>query len=101
MDTEKLVDDILDDKIAINDLDLQQMEAVIDFMRSNISEMLDNAEDEDDEHYVQGLLVLVDIIEDTVGRRIEAEAAGDWDATVEASIARGNSYFELENYVVQ
>lgn len=99
--TEKLVDDILNDKVKINDLDLQQMEAVIDFMRDNIGEMLDAAEDEEDEHYAQGLLVLVDIIENAVGNRIEAEASGAWDEIIEASIARGNSYFELENYVVQ
>lgn len=99
--TEKLVEDILNDRVKINDLDLQQMEAVIDFMRGSIGEMLEDAEDEEDEHYAQGLLVLVDIIENAVGNRIEAEAAGDWDEIVEASIARGNTYFETENYVVQ
>ena len=34
--TEKLVDDILEDRVKINDLDLAQMEAVIDFMREDI-----------------------------------------------------------------
>ena len=99
--TEKLVDDILSDRIQINDLDLLQMEAVIDFMREHISELAETAETEDDEAYAQGLLVLVDLIEDAVDRRFEAEASGNWDKIIEASIARGNSYFELENYVVQ
>jgi hypothetical protein len=99
--TEKLVDDILEDRIEIKDLDLLQMEAVIDFMRDNIGTMLDDAEDPDDEQYAQGLLTLIDLIEDAAERRFEAEASGEWDKIIEASIARGNSYFELENYVVQ
>lgn len=99
--TEKLVDDILSDRVKINDLDLVQMEAVIDFMRDNIGEMLESADDEDDEQYAEGLLALVDIIETVVGNRVEAEAAGAWDEVIEASIARGNSYFELEQYTLQ
>ncbi len=99
--TEKLVDDILSDKIAINDLDLLQMEAVIDFMREHVSELAETAETEDEELYAQGLLTLVDLIEDAAGKRFENQAMGDWERTIEDSIARGNSYFELENYVIQ
>lgn len=99
--TEKLVEDILEDRIQIKDLDLLQMEAVIDFMRDNIGGMLEDAEDPDDEQYAQGLLTLIDLIEDAAERRFEAEASGDWEQSVEASIARGNSYFELEQYTLQ
>jgi hypothetical protein len=99
--TQKLVDDILSDKISINDLDLLQMEAVIDFMREHVSELAETAETEDDEMYAQGLLTLVDLIEDAAGRRFENQAMGDWDKTIEDSIARGNSYFELEQYSLQ
>lgn len=99
--TEQLVDDILNDKVKLNDLDLQQLESVIEFMRGSITEMLEDAEDEEDEHYAQGLLVLVDIIENAVSNRVEAEAESGWDEVIEASIARGNTYFETENYVVQ
>lgn len=99
--TEKLVEDILSDKITINDLDLQQMEAVIDFMREHVSELAETAETEDEELYAQGLLTLVDLIEDAAERRFENQASGDWDKTIEESVARGNSYFELENYVIQ
>jgi hypothetical protein len=99
--TQKLVDDILSDKIAINDLDLLQMEAVIDFMREHVSELAEMAETEDDELYAEGLLTLVDLIEDAAGKRFENQAMGNWDQTIEDSIVRGNSYFELENYVIQ
>lgn len=101
MDIEKLVDNILADKITIADLDIQQMEAVVDFMREHISELTETAETEDEELYAESLLTLVDLIEDAAERRFENQALGNWDQTIEDSIARGNSYFELENYVIQ
>jgi hypothetical protein len=101
MDIDKLVDNILADKITIADLDIQQMEAVVDFMREHISELTETAETEDEELYAESLLTLVDLIEDAAERRFENQASGNWDQTIEDSIARGNSYFELENYVIQ
>ena len=101
MDINKLVDNILADRITINDLDIQQMEAVIDFMREHISELTETAETEDEELYAEGLLTLVDLIQDAAERRFENQATGDWDKIIEDSVARGNSYFELENYVIQ
>jgi len=94
MDIETLVDNILTDKIAIADLDIQQMEAVIDFMRDHISTM-------SNEDLSEALLQLVDVIEDAAEIRFVHQESGAWDETIEASIARGNSYFELENYVIQ
>jgi hypothetical protein len=99
--TKKLVDDILGDRVKINDLDLLQMEAVIDFMRGSINEIAESADTEDEELYAEGLLTLVDLIEDAAETRFANAVAGDWEKTIEASIARGNSYFELENYVIQ
>ena len=94
MDIEKLVDSILTDRVTIADLDIQQMEAVIDFMREHISTI-------DDEELGETLLTMVDAIEMAAEHRFANQASGDWDETIEASIARGNSYFELENYVIQ
>jgi hypothetical protein len=94
MDVDTLVDNILADKIDIKDLDIQQMEAVIDFMREHISGI------EDDE-VSETLLTFVDAIELAAETRFVNQADGAWEETVEASIARGNSYFELENYVIQ
>ena len=94
MDIEKLVDSILTDRITIKDLDIQQMEAVIDFMREHISTL-------PDEDMSDALLELVDVIEDAVEIRFANQSSGDWEQTIEASMARGNSYFELENYVIQ
>jgi hypothetical protein len=94
MDVENLVDDILADQVKIQDLDMDQMEALVDYMRENISTI------ENDE-YREALLILVNAIEIAAENRFGNEAAGDWDETIDASIARGNTYFELENYVVQ
>jgi hypothetical protein len=94
MDIEKLVDNILSDRITIADLDIQQMEAVIDFMREHISTI-------DDDELGETLLTMVDAIEMAAELRFVNQAAGSWDETIEASVARGNSYFELENYVIQ
>ena len=94
MDIEKLVDSILTDRITIKDLDIQQMEAVIDFMREHISTL-------PDEDMSDALLELVDVIEDAAEVRFANQASGDWDSTIQQSVARGNSYFELENYVIQ
>lgn len=99
--TEKLVDDILNDRVEINQLDLLQMEAVIDFMRENIEGMLENADDEDTEQYAEGLLTLIDLIEDAAEKRFEEQGDTEWDQIIDESIARGNTYFELENYVLQ
>jgi hypothetical protein len=94
MDIEKLVDNILTDQLTVGDLDVQQMEAVIDFMREHIS-IIDN------EDASEALLAVVDAIEQAAEIRFVNQAAGSWDETIEASVARGNSYFELENYVIQ
>jgi len=94
MDIEKLVDNILTDRLTIADLDIQQMEAVIDFMREHISTI-------DDEELGETLLTMVDAIEMAAEHRFANQASGDWDETIESSVARGNTYFELENYVIQ
>jgi len=94
MDIEKLVDNIIADRITVKDLDTQQMEAVIDFMREHIGTI-------DDEDVSEALLEIVDAIELAAEDRFVNQAAGAWDDAIEASIARGNTYFELENYVVQ
>ena len=94
MNVESLVDDILLDRVQIKDLDTDQLEALIDYMREHIGAI-------DNDDYREALLVLVDAIEIAAENRFGNEAAGDWDETIEASMARGNTYFELENNVVQ
>lgn len=94
MIVENLVDDILADRVAITDLDMEQMEALVDYMRENISTI-------DNDEYREALLILVNAIEIAAENRFGNQEAGAWDDVIESSIARGNTYFELENYVVQ
>lgn len=94
MNVENLIDDILTDQMQINDLNVEQMEAVVDYMREHIG-IIENTE------YRDALLTLVDAIEIAAENRFSNQASGDWDDVIEASMARGNTYFELENYVVQ
>ena len=94
MNVENLVDDILADRVAIQELDMEQMEALVDYMRESISTI-------DNDEYREALLILVNAIEIAAENRFGNEAAGDWDDVIEASVARGNTYFELENPVVQ
>jgi len=94
MNVESLVDDILLDRVRIQDLNMEQMEALVDYMRESIGTITND-------EYREALLVLVDAIEIAAENRFGNEAAGDWDDIIEASEARGNTYFELENNVVQ
>ena len=94
MNVESLVDDILLDRVKIQDLNMEQMEALVDYMRESIGTI------ENDE-YREALLILVNAIEIAAENRFGNEAAGDWDDIIAASEARGNTYFELENNVVQ
>ena len=94
MDVENLIDDILADQVEIVDLNTDQMEALIDYMREHIGSI------ENDE-YREALMILVNAIEIAAENRFGNQAAGDWTETIEASVARGNTYFELENNVLQ
>ncbi len=94
MDVENLVDDILTDQVQITDLNTDQMEALIDYMREHIGSIKND-------EYREALMILVNAIEIAAENRFGNQASGDWDETIEASMARGNTYFEMENYVVQ
>lgn len=94
MNVENLVDDILLDRVKIQDLDMEQMEALVDYMRESIGTI-------QNDEYREALLILVNAIEIAAENRFGNEASGEWDDIIEASEARGNTYFELENYVVQ
>lgn len=93
MNVEHLIDDILSDQLQIKDLDLEQMEAIVDYMREHISTI-------PNEEYRDALLVLVDAVEIAAENRFAAAASGDWDDVIEDSMARGNTYFELENPII-
>jgi hypothetical protein len=98
MDLEQIIDDILSERVSIYDLNNEQLEAVTDHMRETFTDMIDSG---DEEEMGIVLLELLEQIEDVIENQVVAGAAGNWTEDIESSIARGNTYFEMENYVVQ
>lgn len=95
-DIEKMLEDIVSDRIAVKDLTLDQLEAVMDYIQDVFTDMLGGENDE----FAQGMLQIVDLIHNSIENRSAAEA-DNWDQDILDSVERGNTYFEMENYVVQ
>ena len=98
MDLEQIIDDILAERISIYDLNNEQLEAVTDHMRETFTDMIDSG---DEEEMGIVLLELLEQIEDVIENQVVAGAAGNWSEDIESSVARGNTYFEMESYVIQ
>ena len=98
-DIEKMLDDIVADRIQVRDLAPEQLEAVMDHIRDVFTDM-STSEDPETAGFAESMLSIVDTIHTAIENRAVAEAE-DWDADILASIKRGNTYFEMENYVVQ
>jgi hypothetical protein len=97
-DIEQMLDDIVSDRIQVRDLALEQLEAVMDYIRDVFTDMLGGEHEE----LAEGMLELVDVIHTAIENRSVAEAESEsWDQDILASVERGNTYFEMENYVVQ
>ena len=95
-DIEQMLDDIVSDKIQVKDLAPEQLEAVMDYIRDVCTDMQGGEYEE----FANGMLEILDTIHTAIENRAVAEAE-DWDADILASVERGNTYFEMENYVVQ
>ena len=97
-DIEQMLNDIVSDRIQVKDLAPEQLEAVMDYIRDVFTDMLGGQNEE----FAQGMLELLDVIHTTIENRAVAEAESEsWDQDILASVERGNTYFEMENYVVQ
>ena len=100
-DIEQMLDDIISDRIQVRDLAPEQLEAVMDHIRDVFTDM-STSQDPEMSGFAEGMLGLIDTIHTAIENRAVAEAeAEDWDADILASVERGNTYFEMENYVVQ
>lgn len=97
MDAETLVKAVLDEKIEVTQLSGEQMEELVDYMWEAAEAMLGGPNDA----AAQAMLELIDVIGNEAEHRIVAMDTTDFEADIEASVARGNTYFELEDYVVQ
>jgi hypothetical protein len=97
MDAETLVKAVLDEQLEITQLTGEQMEEIVDYVWEAAEAMLGGPNDA----AAQAMLELIDVIGNEAEHRIVAMDTTDFEADIEASILRGNTYFELEEYTVQ
>lgn len=97
MDAETLVKAVLDEQIKVDQLSGEQMEEIVDYVWEAAEAMLGGPNDA----AAQAMLELIDVIGNVAEHRIVAMDTTDFETAIEASVARGNTYFELEDYVVQ
>jgi hypothetical protein len=87
MDMEQLVEDIMANAVDIEQLSGEEVEAVIEYMYEAAESMLGGEHDA----VAQAMLEVIGLL----------NGPDEFEAEIEASVARGNSYFELEQYTLQ
>jgi hypothetical protein len=97
MNIEQTVKAILEERMSIDQLDAETMEEVVEYLAEAADAMLDGPNDE----AARAMLDILDLIGDEAEHRIIAMDTTDFEPEIEASMLRGNTYFELEEYVVQ
>jgi len=95
-DIEKIMDDIVNNRVHVHELAPEQLEAVMDYIRDVFTDML-GGENED---FAEGMLEVLDTVHNVIENRAVGEAI-DWTPDIQASIERGNTYFEMGNYILQ
>lgn len=94
-DVEQLLEDIVSGEISTHDLSSKQLEEILDHIHGVFTDMLGTENNE----AAEALLELTDAIRGAMEN--QSLVTDDWDTDIQASIDRGNTYFEMENYVVQ
>ena len=97
MNIEQTVEAILEERISVDQLDAETMEEVVEYLAEAAEAMLNGPYDD----AARAMLCIMDLIGDVAEHRIVAMDTTDFEPEIEASIERGNTYFELEEYVVQ
>ena len=97
MNIEQTVKAILEERMSIDQLDAETMEEVVEYLAEAADTMLDGPHDE----AARAMLDILDLIGDEAEHRIIAMDTTDFEEKIAASILRGNTFFELEEYTVQ
>ena len=97
MNIEQTVKAILEERMSIDQLDAETMEEVVEYLAEAADAMLDGPNDE----AARAMLDILDLIGDEAEHRIIAMDTTDFETEIEASMLRGNTFFELEEYVIQ
>ena len=96
IDIERTVREIIENRLSIDQLDAESIEEVADYI-IEATEGIDETYDET----ANVLLDILDKIGDVAERRMVAMDPTDFDDEIDASILRGNCYFEMEVFTVQ
>jgi hypothetical protein len=95
-DLELLVMEIADGKTDVNQLQEDELDQLMDYLHERADELIDTEDDE----VGQQLLKMLDLIGHVIDNRIEAEDNEKFTKAIQASIQRGNFYFELPTFML-
>jgi len=95
-DLELLVMEIADGKTDVNQLQEDELDQLMDYLHERADELIGTEDDE----VGQQLLKMLDLIRHVIDNRIEAEDNEKFTDAIQASIQRGNFYFELPTFML-
>ena len=95
-DLAQLVSDIANGEKDVNNLQEGERYKLMDFLHERADELIGTEDDE----VGQQLLQMLDLIGHVIDNRIEAEDNEKFTDAIQASIKRGNYYFELGTFIV-
>jgi hypothetical protein len=95
-DLELLVMEIADGKTDVNQLQEDELDQLMDYLHERADELIGTEDDE----VGQQLLKMLDLIGHVIDNRIEAEDNEKFIKAIQASIQRGNFYFELPTFML-
>jgi len=95
-DLEQLVAQIAKGEKDVTQLQEGELDQLMDFLHERAEELIGTEEDE----VAQQLLQMLDLIGHVIDDRIEAEDNEKFTDAIQASIKRGNYYFELGTFIV-
>ncbi len=93
---DRLCQDILDDRIAVETLTNEELDLVLDRFYT-LAEAL---QDDPDERKAQAAEAILAVLQDVVDERVSATDMTCFEEQILAAEARGSVYFEFEEYLV-
>ena len=93
---ERLIAKIANGETDVNQLQEDELDQLMDYLHEQADELIGTEDDE----VGQQLLKMLDLIGHVIDNRIEAEDNEKFTKAIQASIQRGNFYFELPTFML-
>jgi CO dehydrogenase/acetyl-CoA synthase alpha subunit len=93
---ERLIAKIANGETDVNQLQEDELDQLMDYLHERADELIGTEDDE----VGQQLLKMLDLIGHVIDNRIEAEDNEKFTKAIQASIQRGNFYFELPTFML-